>query len=83
MRSARNGEQRMDNPHARCRVYYIQNYICVCERSARSPALPCNSASDSNSVCLTLVLGTAITFALRLWLLWNCAESSATELVQA
>lgn len=37
-------------------VYTIYQTIYVC-----SPALPCSS------LCLTLVLGTAITFALRLW----------------
>lgn len=64
MSSARNGEQRMDNPHARCRVYYIPKYIHM---YVALRCLATNSVSASASVCLTLDLGTAITFALRLW----------------
>lgn len=54
----------MDNPHARCRVYYIYQTICVCMCNLCTQPY----AALQLTLCLTLVLGTAITFTLRLWL---------------
>lgn len=54
----------MDNPHARCRVYYIYQTMCVCMCDLCTQPY----AGLQLTLCLTLVLGTAITFTLRLWL---------------